>query len=811
MRVFVHIGLPNCGADPLQSALDRYREELLRKGVLFSQCPGRRNHTKLYMAVSDPGRPDPLRLARGFAPVAAQEHLRAGLAQDILAEASREPDAEVILFSDPKLATLPTRTALERLKVMLSPVSEDITILAHVEDQARLLLRHYGDALLEGRRVDLTQEVALTGGETSWGAQALAQWQNDFSAPTRGSDCAEVQAVPHWLDYKTLFARWAEVFGPDKILLRPHDPSRFTPDGIREEVSDIFGLKGLSRKPSVAETAERSGEGRRKKSEPPAPDVSDEEIASPSVATLARWRQINLLLDRLAATGRVIPRRLWRDILSAAAVPGPAAEAGTLHAISKYFEKDNAALLKQHPALTAACFKRGRKQKEWGEAAPGFGFRATQYVAAFLPRIEEATAKPSTDKAAQPLAPQLLATARQGLAPTPIAETLFSERARSNFHHLKGGRFAPHNRLGLPDDTVIGPDFTPITPRAALAAGSTGKIIVGCMKDEAPYILEWVAYHRQVGVDNFLIYTNNCSDGTDRILNRLQELGILEHRSNDDWKGNSPQQYALNKAMREPVVRNADWLIHIDVDEFINVQVGNGTLDDFLNHVPGATNVAMTWRMFGHNGVTRFEDRLVIDQFDQAAPKFCPKPHTNWGFKTMTRNTGLYSKLSCHRPNKLEPMAGSKVQWVNGSGARMTHSYHEKGWRSDLATIGYDMLRLNHYALRSAESFLIKRQRGRALHVDRSIGLNYWIRMDWSTNQDVSIKRNIARVEAERWHLLEDQELRQLHEAGVAWHHAKAVGLHSVPEFEELYNQALATKLTDLERVAFALALDMET
>jgi hypothetical protein len=313
-----------------------------------------------------------------------------------------------------------------------------------------------------------------------------------------------------------------------------------------------------------------------------------------------------------------------------------------------------------------------------------------------------------------------------------------------------------------------------------------------------------------IGVDNFLIYTNGCSDGTDALLDRLQALGVVQHRNNDDWKGNSPQQHALNKSLKEPLIENADWVIHIDVDEFINIRCGNGRLDDFLERVPDATNVAMTWRLFGYNGVTRFSDDLVIDQFDMAAPKYCPKPHTAWGFKTMTRNTGAYEKLSCHRPNKLREDHAPNVRWVNGSGQPMNENIHQKGWRSDLKSIGYDLLQLNHYALRSAESFLIKRQRGRALHVDRAIGLNYWVRMDWSGNRDITIKRNIPRVRAEMARLMQDDGVRKLHEAGVAWHKERLRELHGTPEFQELYAQALETDLTELERVAFALALDME-
>lgn len=808
MRIILHIGVPHCGAEPLQTALDAHRAELLGQGILFSKVAGRKNHTKLYMAVTDPDRPEALRLARGFATPGAQERLRRTLAGELLAESQQEDGIKTIVYSASQLATLPSRSALERLKALLSPISDDITILAHVEDQARVLLRHYADALLEGRSRNLGQEMAMAA-EGGWGPKALAAWQETPAAgQTLGAQCPEVQAVPHWLDYTTLVARWEAVFGPQKVVLRPYDSAQFSTELIANEVREILNLGGLRADALnllAPETPAADKKGRRKNvaaNEPP----PEEEMLPVSAATLTRWRQMNTVLERLSATGRVIPRALRKNCLSAAAVPGEAAKAGALSMISKAFEKDNAALCKVHPALLKSCFKPDRNTKTWTEADPAFGFRPTQYVAAFLPKIDEVTSA-----AKSPFEKTEDNGANGPAASVPITGDLFSAKVQENLQNLKGGRFAPHNRIGKLDETTAAPDFAPITPRASLSGSSTGKVIVGCMKNEAPYILEWVAFHRQIGVDNFLIYTNDCTDGTDEILARLQELGIVEHRSNDDWKGNSPQQHALNKAMREPIVRNSDWLIHIDVDEFINVRVGNGTLNDFLERVPDATNVAMTWRMFGHNGVTRFEDRLVIDQFDQAAPKYCPKPHTNWGFKTMTRNSGNYSKLSCHRPNKLDPAAAKRVQWVNGSGAPMKPTYHEKGWRSDFATIGYDMLQLNHYALRSAESFLVKRQRGRALHVDRSIGLNYWVRMDWSTNTDVTIKRNIPRVEAERTQLLQDPKLRQLHAAGVAWHQEKVAELHALPEFEELYQQALATKLSDLERVAMALALDVET
>jgi hypothetical protein len=382
--------------------------------------------------------------------------------------------------------------------------------------------------------------------------------------------------------------------------------------------------------------------------------------------------------------------------------------------------------------------------------------------------------------------------------------------AVETFDRLRNSPYAPHNRLGAVDEMALADAYAPMPPRR-LPDGSTGRVIVGCMKNEAPYILEWIAHHRAIGIDNFLIYTNDCNDGTDAILNRLQDMGVIEHRSNDRWRGKSPQQHALNQSRKEPLIRDADWIIHIDVDEFINMRTGNGTLDDFLAHVPEATNVAMTWRLFGHNGVTRLSESLVIDQFDRCAPAYCPKPHTAWGFKTMFRNIVAYRKIGCHRPNQLSEELRHKVRWVNGSGRNMTEEVARNGWRNCRRSIGYDLLQLNHYALRSAESFLIKRQRGRALHVDRSIGLNYWIRMDWSDVRDLTIKRNLPRLRAEYERLLQDDTLRTLHDKGRVWHRARADELHATPEFRDLYDRALTIRLTETERAAYALALDMES
>ncbi|MEP4195770.1 MAG: glycosyltransferase family 2 protein [Aliishimia sp.] len=788
MRIYLHIGLEQCGAARLQNVLAAKRDQLSNKGVRFATSPGNKNHTRLWMAVTDPDHIDPLRFNRGYIAPEKQQVLRDMLIADLAQEiATHTPNT--LILSAAQLCWLSSKDELERLHAILAPHSDDIRIVAHVDEQAAVMARVYAEQVFEGRARSLDQELALIEQDDWWDAALKTASTPDPQAGV----FVENQASPFWLDYPRLVSHWQSVFGENAVTLRPFNPEVFFDTFITDELRDSFEITAKF--------------GKVTKVTPPVPH---------SAAWLARGRMLNdLLLQVLKPRKKILPRQLWRSFINDIKTTGEPIDIGSLSALSKRFAASNKTLMKSHSGLKPATFKTLRAQNPWAEADPNFGFRASQYLLGFMWRIDKATKEERKTKAPDlarlkgtppPSHPD--DTPNDGLSDT--ARKLMPPLAVQNYEKLKNSSFAPHNRLGSINEDQLAEPYSHVPPRV-LPKGRTGNVVVGCMKNEAPYIVEWVAYHRAMGVDNFLIYTNGCEDSTSEILDRLQDLGVLEHRNNDDWKGNSPQQFALNRALKEPVIKNADWIIHIDVDEFMNVRCGNGTLQDVFAQVPDATNFAMTWRLFGHNDVTDLSDEFVIDQFDTCAPKFCPKPHTVWGFKTMFKNIGAYEKISCHRPNKLDDARGKDVKWVNGSGKDMTKEVAKNGWRNSKKSIGYDLIQLNHYALRSAESFLIKRQRGRALHVDRSIGLNYWIRMDWCDFKDVTIKRNTPRLRIEYDRLMQDDRLRELHNDGLKWHRAKADALHKMPEFQDLYDNALTIKLNETERVAYALALDMES
>lgn len=339
-----------------------------------------------------------------------------------------------------------------------------------------------------------------------------------------------------------------------------------------------------------------------------------------------------------------------------------------------------------------------------------------------------------------------------------------------------------------------------LQPAARTMGNRTG--IVTCMKNEGPFILEWLAYHRAIGVEEFLVYTNDCTDGTDTLLELLQEKGFLQHRDNPyrevDMK---PQHAALHAASDDAMVQAWDWVICTDVDEFINIHVGDGRLEDLYAAIGDANMISMTWRLFGNADVERFRDGFILEEYTRCAPHFARKPHHAWGFKTAARNAGIFKKLGVHRPKGLRPQLVDELRWVNGSGNPMPRRDYRNAWRSTTDTYGYDLVTLNHYALRSAESFLVKRDRGRVNHVDRDQGLTYWFRMNHNAEEDRSIQRMIPAARAEFAAFMADPEIEALHSACVAAHRAKIAELMATEKYDAFFREITSPRMRKLSRM----------
>jgi len=345
---------------------------------------------------------------------------------------------------------------------------------------------------------------------------------------------------------------------------------------------------------------------------------------------------------------------------------------------------------------------------------------------------------------------------------------------------------------------VLPPEVEAVT----VAPKNERVLIVTTMKDEGPFILEWLAYHRSIGVTDFLVYTNDCSDGTDEMFDLLQAKGHVEHRRNPYREVDMrPQHAAYHDASESEIARAADWVICMDVDEYINVHVGDGTLHDLFAAVGEANIISMTWRLFGNAEIVDFKDQFITEQFFRSAPKFIRKPHQAWGFKTMFRTLGHYKKYGVHRPKGLRPEMLDQIKWVNGSGNPMPAKMLRTGWRSSAGNWGYGLVTLNHYSLRSAESYLVKRFRGRVNHVDRDQGLTYWFRMNNNATEDRSILNKIPRAKVEFDKLMADPDIRAMHERSVVAHKQRVETLLQSADYKALFEEVTGERLNALAQM----------
>jgi hypothetical protein len=316
-------------------------------------------------------------------------------------------------------------------------------------------------------------------------------------------------------------------------------------------------------------------------------------------------------------------------------------------------------------------------------------------------------------------------------------------------------------------------------------------VIVTPMKNEGPFILEWVAHNLAIGADVIAVFSNDCTDGSDALLDRLDAMGKLRHVDNTS-KQPAPQRRAYRRFLKMAIAGPEDWVIPIDADEYINVKTGDHTLRALTAAVPEARTLSMTWRLFGNGGVTDYEDRFLTDQFTRAAADITRRPPQAWGLKTMFKR-GLWEHIGVHRPKRPTAAHFADLRWVNGSGQPMPERYMSGAWRSGPDSLGYDLVQLNHYALKSCESYLVKKARGRAHHGGEALGLEYWQKMNHNRIEDRSIDAIRPAKLAIYEELLSDPDLRRLHEACCARHREAITALRAQPDSRMLFDSLLAT------------------
>lgn len=306
-----------------------------------------------------------------------------------------------------------------------------------------------------------------------------------------------------------------------------------------------------------------------------------------------------------------------------------------------------------------------------------------------------------------------------------------------------------------------------------------------CMKDEGPFIIEWLAWHKSIGIQDFVVFSNDCSDGTDLILDRLEEMDQLRHLPNPALATGSgyfqPAALALVPFLSE--YRKADFFISFDVDEFINVRVGTGQMSDLLTQAGPFDALSMCELNHGSNNQLDFEPGFVIDQFPCHQTERPGRWKARRGVKTITRLGPKVEKLRNHRPDFVQ--GEDELHWLDGSGKKLAELNEDSSLNGVDVRSRTDLVILDHYPLRSLHSYLVKMFRGDVVIKDKQVSRRYWRTRNANEHKTSELIHQRAKFEETYNALMNDSELARLHENACKAHRSRIKDLLKIEEFQE--------------------------
>lgn len=255
--------------------------------------------------------------------------------------------------------------------------------------------------------------------------------------------------------------------------------------------------------------------------------------------------------------------------------------------------------------------------------------------------------------------------------------------------------------------------------------------IVAIMKNEAPYVKEWIDYHLMAGVNHFFIYDNDSEDDLKDILQPYIDAGLVTYKI---FPGEMIQTPAYNAAINDFKFL-CRYMAFIDADEFILPKIKPSigeVLDEIFGYNRSIAGLAINWQYYGSNGQEKADySRGVLERFTRRAPKNWTHIEKTYSDKIPAGNA--ICKLILN-PRKIKGMLGPhnaifypKCLMVNEIGfvLRTGNNF----------PVTVNKIAVNHYRSKTPEEYLFKINRGNTDTGNKNF-YNWDNWNDWDRNEE---------------------------------------------------------------------------
>ena len=146
------------------------------------------------------------------------------------------------------------------------------------------------------------------------------------------------------------------------------------------------------------------------------------------------------------------------------------------------------------------------------------------------------------------------------------------------------------------------------------------------IKNETPYLPEWVEFHLMQGFDHFIFYDNGSTDGLLYVMDPYIKSGIVEiryypnplHPPARSGPPGSKNFWVMDYCIEEQRGKSK-WIHFHAVDEFTFMRDGSSIVE-FLKEFENIGALAVEWELFNSSNHDKRPPGLTIENFTMAYP-----------------------------------------------------------------------------------------------------------------------------------------------------------------------------------------------